>query len=216
MSRRREKQKASGRRPEPMKLGKGFPWGTVAASAVLVALLGGILGYAVLNQGAGFVDPLQMADEKVSGVKAYDDLAREHVAGNIDYPQNPPVGGKHAPVWMNCQGTVFTDQVPEENVLHSLEHGAAWVTYRPDLPQAQIQQLAKQVDGRPYRLLSPRPEQQEPIVLTAWGRQLAVESADDDRVDGFLDAYSNGPQTPERGATCAGGTLSTGDVPVSQ
>ena len=213
MSQRR-KQKASGRRSDPVKLSKPFPWGTVATSAVLVVVLGGILGYAVLNQGAGFVDPLQAADERVPSVTKYDDLDRAHVKENVDYPQDPPVGGKHAPVWTNCQGTVFTEQVPEENVLHSMEHGAAWVTYRPDLPESQIEQLADEVDGRPYRLLSPRPGQEAPVVLTAWGRQVAVESAGDDRVSDFLDAYSNGPQTPEKGATCAGGTLRTGDVPV--
>lgn len=181
---------------------------------MLVVVLGGMIGYAALNQGAGFVDPLQAADERVPGVKKYEDLDRAHVIENVDYEQDPPVGGKHAPIWTNCQGTVFTEQVPEENVLHSMEHGAAWVTYRPDLPQSQIDELADEVKGRPYRLLSPRPGQEAPIVLTAWGRQVAVESADDDRVNDFLDAYSNGPQTPEKGATCAGGTLQTGDVPV--
>ena len=214
MSQRRKQQKASGRRSAPVKLSKPFPWGTVAISAVLVVALGGILGYAVINQGAGFVDPLQAADERVPGVTKFDDLDRAHVKQDVDYPQDPPVGGKHSPVWTNCQGTVFTEQVPEENVLHSMEHGAAWVTYSPDLPESQVDQLADEVDGRPYRLLSPRPEQEAPIVLTAWGRQVAVESADDDRVSDFLDAYSNGPQTPEKGATCAGGTLRTGDVPV--
>lgn len=213
MARRRE-QKASGHQSAPVEVSKPFPWGTVATSGVLVGVLGGILGYAVLNQGAGFVDPLQAADERVAGVKKYDDLDRAHVVENVDYPQDPPVGGKHAPVWTNCQGTVFTEQVPEENVLHSMEHGAAWVTYRPDLPDSQIEQLADEVDGRPYRVLSPRPGQEAPVVLTAWGRQVAVESVDDNRVTDFLDAYSNGPQTPEKGATCAGGTLRTGEVPV--
>ena len=54
--------------------------------------------------------------------------------------------------------------------------------------------------------MSPLPEQESPIVLTAWGRTLEVDSADDERVDEFLRSYTNGPQTPEKGAACVGVT----------
>lgn len=36
-------------------------------------------------------------------------------------------------------------------------------------------------------------------------RQLAMDSADDERLPRFLDAYTQGPQTPEPGAPCDGG-----------
>ena len=50
--------------------------------------------------------------------------------------------------------------------------------------------------------MSPYPEQASPIMLSAWGVQLAVDSADDPRVDQFLAKFRQGPQTPEPGATC--------------
>jgi hypothetical protein len=210
----RRNKPATSARTQNVKLDKPFPWGTAAVSSVLVLTLGGILAYAVANQGSGFVDPLEAADEAVPGVQAFADLSRQHVTEDLEYPQDPPVGGNHAPVWTNCTGTVFTEEVPEENVLHSLEHGATWVTYRPDLPQSAVEGLAEQVDGRTHSLLSPRPGQDSAVVLTAWGRQLRLDSATDERVDDFLDEYTNGPQTPEKGATCGGGTLRTGDRPV--
>lgn len=141
------------------------------------------------------------------------DLGRDHVPGPVDYPgypARPPMGGDHAPVPQQC--AVYGEQVPNENAVHSLEHGAAWVTHRPDLDAAQVAVLAEQVDSDAYRLLSPLPGQESPIVLTAWGRQLAVDSADDPRVQVFLEAFTNGPQTPERGALCVGSTA-TGTSP---
>lgn len=42
-------------------------------------------------------------------------------------------------------------------------------------------------------------------MLTAWGKQVAVDSAKDPRVDQFFAKYVQGPQTPEPGAACTGG-----------
>ena len=39
-----------------------------------------------------------------------------------------------------------------------------------------------------------------PVVLSAWGRQLGVDSAADPAVAAFVRAFSQGPQTPEPGA----------------
>ena len=39
-------------------------------------------------------------------------------------------------------------------------------------------------------------------MLTAWGVQLSLDSADDERIDQFLASFRQGPQTPEPGATC--------------
>lgn len=212
MPRRNRRTTSAGTRGVTVR--KPFPWGTVIGSSVLVLTLGGIVGYAVVNAGAAYVDPLEAADEAVPGVEVFADLTRRHVVANQVYPQDPPVGGNHSPVWTNCTGRVFTEEVPEENAVHSLEHGATWVTYRPDLLQSAVEELAEQVDGRSHALLSPRPGQDSAVVLTAWGRQLRLDSATDERVDAFLDQYNNGPQSPERGATCGGGTVKTGDRAV--
>ena len=50
--------------------------------------------------------------------------------------------------------------------------------------------------------MSPYPEQESPIMLTAWGVQLPIDDADDPRIDQFLAKFRQGPQTPEPGATC--------------
>jgi hypothetical protein len=90
--------------------------------------------------------------------------------------------------------------------MHSLEHGAVWVTYQPDLPADDVETLQEEVSNYNYALLSPFEGLKSPVVLTAWGIQLEVDSADDDRIATFLDRYVQGPQTPEIGATCSDGT----------
>lgn len=203
-----------GRRRTPPPVKKPFPWGVAATAAVLVLLLGGILVYAVVNAGAGYVDPLKAADNKVPGVVKFDKLSQGHKGGILPYPQSPPVGGEHNGVWSQCNGNVYTQEIPKENAVHSLEHGAAWVTYRPDLPKADVAKLADLVQGTSYRLMSPYPGLKEAVSLQAWGRQLQVQSVTDPRIKAFLEAYTNGPQAPEKGATCSGGTTATGSAPV--
>ena len=79
------------------------------------------------------------------GVKTYTGLARNHVDTPVDYPQSPPVGGPHWPVWQNCQ--YYDTSVPNERAVHSLEHGAVWITYLPTTSQADREVLKALGDG---------------------------------------------------------------------
>src|SRR6478735_10459810 len=67
---------------------------------------------------------------EIEGVETFDNES-QHVEGVVDYPQTPPAGGAHNPAWLNCG--VYTEPVPNENAVHSLEHGAIWVTYDPSM-----------------------------------------------------------------------------------
>lgn len=115
----------------------------------------------------------------------------------------PPVGGIHHNLFQNCG--IYRSPIESEKAIHSLEHGAVWITYEPDLPTAEIAYLQEKIRGQDYFLLSPYPGQRSPIVLTAWGVQLEIGSVDDERLDQFLARYLLGPNTPERGASCKGG-----------
>jgi hypothetical protein len=135
-------------------------------------------------------------------VQTFANLSRNHVDGPITYPQVPPVGGEHNPVWMNCG--IYDKPVPNENAVHSLEHGAVWITYQPDLPQAAVEQLRGLVRGHSHVLLSPYDGLPATVVASAWGVQLRATGADDPELAKFVATYENGPQTPEPGAPCSG------------
>ena len=135
-----------------------------------------------------------------------------HVEGPVKYPQTPPAGGEHAPVWLNCG--VYTNPVPNENAVHSLEHGAMWVTYRPDLAAPQVAKL-RQALPETYAVLSPYPGLPAPVVVSAWGRQLTLTGADDARLAAFTKEFRLGPQVPEPGAACTGGIGSPANPSVA-
>ncbi|MFG2609138.1 DUF3105 domain-containing protein [Streptomyces anulatus] len=143
----------------------------------------------------------------IEGLKSWDaaKLGRNHVTGSVDYPMKPPVGGDHNQSWMNCDGDVYEKALPDVNAVHSLEHGAVWVTYNGKAADADVAELAERVEKTPFTLMSPYAGQEGAIMLSAWGKQVAVDSADDKRVDRFFAQYVQGTQTPEPGAPCTGG-----------
>ncbi|MGH9278207.1 MAG: DUF3105 domain-containing protein [Acidimicrobiales bacterium] len=139
-----------------------------------------------------------------SRVKTYVVTDRTHVQGPVDYPQKPPVGGNHAPMWQNCG--FYPVPVPTERAVHSMEHGAVWITYRPSLPDQQARLLRAFAQANPYVLVSRWAEETLPasVVASAWGAQMTADSAADPAVAAFVSIYANGPQTPEKGAPCSG------------
>ena len=170
-------------------------WGAITAVVLVVV-------------GALAVGLLQQASQKkaaAAGVKTYK-VEADHVSEPVKYEQDPPVGGPHNPVWLNC--AVYDKEVPNENAVHSLEHGAVWITYDPALGSADVDKLSKQVPVD-YGVLSPYPGLQDPVVASAWGKQFRADGVDDPGLRSFISKYTQGSQAPEPGASCAGGSDGT-------
>jgi hypothetical protein len=176
----------------------------VGPAVLLVVVLIGVVGVLIFQEAQRQNDIEAAAKAPIQGVQSFEKLTQNHVETPVTYPQTPPVGGDHNPVWQNC-GT-YPAPVQNENAVHSLEHGAVWVTYQPNLPAAQLDKLKTLARANNYMLLSPYEGIKTPVVATAWGKQLALPSADDQRLEVFLRTYLQGEQTPEPGAACTGGT----------
>lgn len=170
----------------------------VLISAVLAIVVGVIL-YAVWQT----ISTQSQKSTPMEDVAMFPNVKGGHQEGKLTYDQTPPVGGVHNPVWQNCG--VYTAPVANENAVHSLEHGAIWITYRPDLPATEVKQLQALTRQSGYRLLSPYPGLPAAIVASAWGYQLKLERADDPRLLRFLQRYEQNPQGQEPGAPCSGG-----------
>jgi hypothetical protein len=167
-------------------------WVWIAAAVVGLIILAW-LGVNNLRQTADIAD-----------VQFFSGLTAEHTTAKVTYAQVPPVGGDHSGTLLNCG--IYDQPVPNENAVHSLEHGVVWVTHQPDLPETQVEKLRQMVRGHSHLLLSPYPGLPAPVVASGWGVQLRLPGADDPRLARFLKQYKQGPQTPERGAPCDGGT----------
>ena len=185
-----------GRRVQVRNKRSGF-W--VAVAIVLVAVGGIIL---LLSRGG--------TASNIEGVKTFDGLARNHTQQAVTYAQEPPVGGAHSLNWQNCG--VYDQPIQKETAIHSLEHGAVWVTYRPELPADAVAQLHNLIGGRSFMLLSPYKDLPSPVVASAWGVQLQADSPSDPRLAQFVARYANGSQAPEPGAPCTGGV----GVPIAR
>lgn len=151
-------------------------------------------------------------------------LQHDHVPGPVKYVVTPPVGGPHNAIWMNAG--VYTKPVPSERAVHNMEHGAVWITYRPNLPASQVKQLVALVsrqsmipegqDANRYVDLSPwqNTKLPSPIVISSWGHQLRVSSPTDPRLQKFIDTFRhNKKYSPEYGAAVDGIPVQTGGRP---
>ncbi|RSM71633.1 hypothetical protein DMB66_07240, partial [Actinoplanes sp. ATCC 53533] len=162
-----------------------------------------IIGYGAFASWRG-TRPWDQRLSALAGVTNYQQqkpawLTSNHKSGPLKYEVSPSVGGDHNAEWQSCTGAVYDAPIAAEHATHSMEHGAVWVTYRTGLAAEQITQLAERVRGADYTLMSPHEGLARPISLQAWGYQLAVDSADDARIDQFL-AAARINAGPEQGA----------------
>jgi hypothetical protein len=128
----------------------------------------------------------------------------------VKYTPLPPVGGDHSVVLLNCG--VYSEDVPNENAVHSLEHGAVWVTYdAARVSGDELSALRKEIPAT-YAILSPFPGLASPIVASAWGVQLDVSSPDDPRLAAFIVQYRGASSAPEPGSPCTGGLDGPGKI----
>ncbi len=179
----------------------------VAGAAVVIVVL--VLAVGALNLTGSAAGTQAAATPLPSGAVGFQETNHSHVTGSVQYDHNPPAGGEHNAVWLNCG--VYDQPVPNENAVHSLEHGSVWITYQPSLPASDVAQLRTFVEShydgtQKYLILSPYPGIPSPIVASAWGAQLQLTSASDPRLAQFVAQFEGGAQGGEPGAACTGGT----------
>jgi hypothetical protein len=179
-------------------------WSAVAGGIAVVALL--VTSIVLTPQPVAYSAGGEGAE--IDGVETFDNESL-HVEGTVDYPQTPPAGGEHNQVWLNCG--VYDEPVPNENAVHSMEHGALWVTYDPSLSDGELEALEAKLPST-YVVLSPFEGLPSPIVLSGWNTQLQIEDADDPRIAQYFEEYWKSQDVPEPGALCTGGLDAPGKV----
>jgi hypothetical protein len=191
-------------RPPTQVVTQQRPWGLIVGAVVVVLFAAAVLTYAVVKVNKANADKISSIDQ-ITGIQTFDYAAgQDHVTTPVTYEQSPPVGGPHDLRWADCTGTVYDVDIRHENAVHSLEHGAVWITYNPDkLSDADVATLAALVKDESGRLMSPYAGLDSAISLQSWNHQLKVDSVDDKRIKEFADflTYRSG-EFPEPGASC--------------
>ena len=199
-ARTKQEQAASMRAEQKRRMQRTARMRRGAGILAVLAVAGGV-GFCVMNERA-----------LTNAVTTATYPAGQHTAGRVTYRETPPVGGLHNVVWQNCG--IYDAPIHNEHAVHSLEHGAVWITYRPGVDAAAINRL-RTLAADDYMLLSPYPGLQAPVVASAWNHQIELDGADDPRLPQFVARYKNNPSTtPEFGASCSGGTSTTAAMPL--
>ncbi len=110
------------------------------------------------------------------------------------YNSNPPTSGDHWPqpgAW-----GVYKVTQPDEQLVHNLEHGGIWISYKSDkVDQTTINQLEDFAKRYPKIIVEPREKNDAPIALVAWGHLQNLDQYDETTVLKFISAfYNKGPE----------------------
>jgi len=176
-------------------------WWVVGSTAALAIIALVVASFVFAPRSAPTYGALDSAGVEIDGVETFENETT-HVEGTVDYAQSPPAGGPHNSVWLNCG--VYTEPQVNEHAVHSLEHGAVWVTYDADAVSGDELATLKSHLPSTYVILSPYEGLDSPIVLSSWNHQLKLDSASDERIPEFFEEYWRSQNVPEPNASCSG------------
>lgn len=142
-----------------------------------------------------------LPDDPPRGIEVYPATTNVTTKKPIEYARSeaPPTNGKHDPLWQNCG--YYPRQINDRHAVHSLDHGVVWITYQPDLPQQQVNEL-RSYARQNYVIVSPYPGQSAPVTATSWRVQLELQSATDPRLRQFVDQFRVSELAPLSGNRC--------------
>ena len=140
-------------------------------------------------------------------------LGAQHIpAGSVAHPpynSNPPTSGWHWPqpaAW----GT-YDAELPDEQVIHNLEHGGVWIAYKVATASAGLATAAatpsqigddeinklKEIASRFRKIiLAPRSANDSAIAVASWGQLLKLDKLDEGQIVKFIKTnIEHGPES---------------------
>ena len=165
---------------------------------------------AVIAVGALVVAIIRENNKPVVGELVPIMSSAEHKDGaEIEYNTSPPTSGEHysqpMPAGFYEESSQEVSQVtnPESFIVHSLEHGYVVVWYNcANLDAVECADLKagikNVVDEDPLKIIVfPWADQEEPVVLTAWGIMMRQAEFDPDAMRDFITANKSNLRAPE-------------------
>lgn len=124
------------------------------------------------------------------------ETTRNHVAGPIDYSDPPPTNGDHDACW--AAWGEHTDEVPDENWVHNLEHGGVVFLYQcPGGCEDEVAEVAAYGATLPPGrwVLTPYSHMESRWAAVAWNHRLLLGCFDLDALSAFYTAnVGHGPE----------------------
>lgn len=156
----------------------------------MVGLLGFVVWFLVLRN----VTPNEINGHPINEFSTAG--ANQHTSGAISYEDTPPVSGQHAPNSVPCG--VYAEPIPNQFMVHNLEHGAIGLLYRPDLELERIRQLEGLVEDYDHSIFTmPYDAMESPITIAAWGHAMELDEFEEDSITQFIEEFRRGGAAPE-------------------
>jgi hypothetical protein len=165
--------------------------------AALIVLATGVVWFLFLRQ-PGIPDTL--AGHTVEHFSTAG--ANQHTNSTVAYDTSPPVSGEHAFNAAPCG--IHATQIPNENMVHALEHGSVGLIYAPTLEAASISAIEGIVSGYDDHVFSePYADPMDsPIAVVAWGHMMRLDTVDQVAITQFIDAFRGDADSPEATTPC--------------
>jgi hypothetical protein len=133
-------------------------------------------------------------------------MGEDHIASDAPLPEynsNPPTSGPH--YGQTAQSGFREDSVPDQNIIHNLEHGDIWIAYHPRVSD-DVKDVLKRFAGAKV-IITPREANDTDIALASWGRldtfNVENNTVPERRIKDFITRYSN--KGPEQVLGASGG-----------
>lgn len=161
--------------------------------SLLITLL--IFAVLALNSAAHQVPAIDYSIlDKSVAISVLESPHYQHGEQHPPYNSNPPTSGPHFVQPANWGN--YPEGLADETIVHNLEHGGIWISYRDKDPERirQLEDIARRYTSNV--ILSYRPTDDTPIAVAAWGRLLKLDQVDSGQIYNFVARYRfKGPES---------------------
>jgi len=179
-------------------------------------IIAGVSLLAILLVGSLLVGPGLRRDNQGSGVapQAFNSAGpaamtqndgRGHIPVGASRPTYSTIPATSGPHWVTPPGTngaplgapvqwgIYEQVIPDEALVHNLEHGGIGIHYDcPDSCPEILEDLQQIMPSNKFQIvMSPYRRLPSLIALTAWQHVIYLENVDEDKIRDFIEAYQN-------------------------
>lgn len=152
----------------------------IGSTGVLVVILIGIAGMYAVKEAKNN-KPIPVGEDVAILSSQHIQVGQEHGA----YNSNPPTSGDHYEE--SIPDGFYDKEMPDEALIHNLEHGYIWISYQPDKISPQDLSSLKEIT-KPYSkiVITPRSKNDTVLAVAGWGKLEKLEGVDKKKIISFI------------------------------